>query len=111
MKTTEKIAENLKQLIVETPLGQLIAEITSDPLYPGIYVVLRRQDGIEINLSVTECTAVAPDGTGGHALDKNETPEISGYEVSQFTYGDTSNEDWTNKHTWSQNDIWREVWL
>lgn len=80
-----------KTISVQTPFGELTAEIGGDPQeYPEIFVYLKRKDGIEIDLV---CASMYKED------DK----------ISAYLYGDTSTDCWTNKHTWTKEELNVEV--
>lgn len=80
--------EKTKKISVDTPLGELTAEIGGDPNYPEIFVYLRRKDGFEIDLA-----AVSTDGRDDG--------------VSAYIYGDSSRDDYTLKHAWTKEELTR----
>lgn len=46
---------NEKRFEIDTPIGKLVAEAGGDYKdYPGIYIYLQREDGVQIDLSCTE---------------------------------------------------------
>lgn len=70
------------RLEVETPLGTLIASVSPDPNYPGIYIDLKR-DGCpyEAAVALAECMP-AEDGKPGYIMCR--------------TWGDAMQEDYTH---------------
>ena len=79
--------ENQK-IEVPTPLGVLCAEIGGDPHdYPEIFVYIRRNDGVEIDLT---CASVCM-----------ETPE----HIDVFNYRDTATECWTDKFVVTKDQV------
>ena len=50
---------------VETPLGTLIAKISTDHDYPGIDIVLRKPEGYEINVALVEVPCYDNDSLQG----------------------------------------------
>ena len=77
---------NAKRISTKTPWGTLTAEIGGDPMYPEIFVFIEREDGVEHDLTCA-------------SFDKENN------KLDAFLWGDTSTDDWTKKHTWSQEDI------
>ncbi len=74
------------KISLDTPLGKLCACTIKDAEYPGIYICIARPDGVEIDLMVTEVDAEQK-------------------EAAAYVYGDTSTDDWTRKHIWTEADI------
>lgn len=83
-------AEKTNKISVDTPLGELTAEIGGDPSYPEIFVYLKRKDGFEIDL-----TAVSTDG-------KDDG-------ISAYIYGNTSRDDYTLKLAWGKEELTRKI--
>ena len=80
-----------KTISVKTSLGELTAEIGGDPYeYPEIFVYLKREDGVEIDLV---CASM----------------NITNNEMAAYLYGDTSTDCWTKKHTWTAEELNVEV--
>jgi hypothetical protein len=80
-----------KTLSVQTPFGELTAEIGGDPHeYPEIFVYLKRKDGVEIDLVCA-------------SMDKENN------EMNAFLYGDTSTDCWTKKYVWTEEELNVEV--
>ena len=80
-----------KIISVQTPFGELTAEIGGDPKeYPEIFVYLKRKDGIEIDLV---CAST----------------DIHNNQMNAFLYGDTSTDCWTRKHIWTEKELNVEV--
>ena len=78
---------NRKILEVKTQFGTLCAEIGGDPQnYPEIFVYLRKDNGVEIDLCAV-----------GTKKDSNE--------LNAYLYANTLTDEWTNKHTWVQEDF------
>ncbi|WP_196033547.1 hypothetical protein [Flavonifractor plautii] len=75
-----------EKLSIDTALGSLCASIGGDPNYPEIFVYLKRPDGAEIDLVAA-------------SVAQKER------EVSAYLYGNTSTEEWTRKHIWTQDEI------
>ena len=90
IKELEKQIKSDK-ISVETPLGTLEATVGGDPgSYPEIFTYIRRPDGVEIDLVAVEI--------------KLEDNFVRGY-----LYGDTTTDQYTRTHDWSQGDIDVEV--
>ena len=83
---TDTILQTEGCMEVDTPLGKLCASTNRDPDYPEIYIYLKRQDDVEIDL-----VAVSVD--------------IESETVKAYLYGDTSVDSWTKKHTWNSSEI------
>lgn len=80
-----------KALEVKTPFGMLCAEIGGDTEnYPEIFVYLRRDDGIEIDLTCVGTKA------GSNKL-------------NAYLYGDTGTDEWTKKHSWTKEELEIEI--
>lgn len=75
-----------KKIYLDTPLGKLCAITNIEGEWSEIYVYIERPDGVEIDLVAAEV---------------NTDEKI----VSAYLYGDTTTEQWTQKHTWSEADI------
>lgn len=76
-----------KRVSVQTPIGVLHAEVGLDEVnYPEIFVYLEREDGVEIDLVAA-----------GVDVDYRIT--------NAFLYGDTSTEEWTARHSWTEDEI------
>jgi len=69
------------------PLGTLCVDVGGDEgLYTDIFIYLRRDDGVEIDL-----TAVSM----GHANDY----------LTAFIYGDTTKDEYTEEHRFTKEDL------
>lgn len=88
VKELEGELSSKNKLSVETLLGRLEAQIDSDPNYPAIYIYLVRKDGNEIDLALCEVPK-----------DENAPRAIA------YLHGDTTTDQWTKNHTWSQDEI------
>lgn len=75
-----------KKIFTNTPLGKLCACVGGDPDYPEIFVYIERPDGIEIDLVAAEV-------------------KVEDKAAFAYLYGDTSTDQWTNKHIWTDSDI------
>lgn len=76
-----------KRISVQTPIGVLHAEVGMDEVnYPEIFVYLEREDGVEIDLV-----------SAGVDVDYHIT--------NAFLFGDTSTEEWTARHSWTEDEI------
>ena len=76
-----------KKISVNTPWGELTAEIGGSPTdYPEIFVYMKRKDGVEIDLVCA-------------SMDKRNN------NMSAYLWGDTSTDCWTRKHSWSEDEI------
>jgi hypothetical protein len=75
-----------ERISTQTPWGELIAEIGGDPTYPEIFVYLKREDGMEIDLNVTSAN-------------------IEESRITTYVYGDVVQEDFTWAHTWSEKEL------
>lgn len=77
----------MKKISVSTPIGKLTACIDGDPKnYPGIFVYLKRPDGVEIDLVAAEV-------------------DVETHNTRAYLYGDTSTDSYTRRYTWSESDI------
>lgn len=43
-----------ERISIDTPRGKLVAELSMDPEYPGIYVFLIDEEGYEYNVALVE---------------------------------------------------------
>lgn len=75
-----------RKISVDTALGKLCACVGGDPNYPEIFVYIERPDGVEIDLVAAEV-------------------DVETCMASAYLYGDTSTEEWTKKHSWSECEI------
>lgn len=78
---------NEKRFEIDTPIGKLVAEAGGDYKdYPGIYIYLQREDGVQIDLSCTE-------------VDK-ETGE-----GRVFVWENTSTDEYTKMMRWTKEQL------
>ena len=83
----EELQAAREKISVETPLGRLEAVVGWDyEACPEIYVQIAREDGEEIDL-----VACAVD--------------VEKEEANACLYGDTRTDSWTERHTWSKDEI------
>ena len=99
----EATKNETEKMTVETPLGLLVAQASSDPNYPGIYITLKRADGVEIDLMCAECQGITSDGICG--IDKDENPDIGECTIGGYLWEDPRRESWTYKYTWEQKEL------
>lgn len=76
--------KNRNAIEIPTHLGKLCAEIGGNPDYPEIFVYIRRDDGVEIDLVAA---GVKDDA------------------VKAYLYGDTTRDDYTASHLWHPHEI------
>lgn len=77
----------MEKISIKTPLGILTACIGGCPNdYPEIYIYLKREDGVEIDLVAADVNV--------------ETKTANAY-----LYGDTSTEEYTRHHMWNEDEI------
>ena len=76
-----------QKIVVDTPLGKLCAIVGGEPKnYPEIFVYIERDDGIEIDLVAA-----------GVDIEDNC--------AKAYLYEDTSTDEYTKQHTWSEDEI------
>lgn len=78
-----------KRIEIKTSLGVLCAEVGGDKEYPEIFVYLQRGDGSEVDL-------VAVGTQRGKC------------EISAYLYTEPWIDDWTQKHTWTEEILMLE---
>lgn len=72
--------------------GYLVAGRNADPNYDGIYVVFETDDGVVIDVVLTECK------------EENDRKKIDVY-----CYEDVYNEDFTRKYTLDSEEIYKAL--
>jgi len=78
---------NEKRFAIDTPIGKLVAEAGGDYKdYPGIYIYLQREDGVQIDLSCTE-------------IDKKTD------EGRVFIWENTSTDEYTKMMYWTKEQL------
>lgn len=75
-----------KKICIETVLGKICACESENPDYPGIYIYLEREDGVEIDLI---------------AVEANDISDC----IKAFVWKDTSTDEFTNSHIWTKNEL------
>lgn len=75
-----------KKIVLDTPLGKLCAVSNAYDKWSEIFIYIERGDGLEIDLVAAEVDTALKT-------------------ASAYLYGDTSTEQWTKKHTWTQKEI------
>lgn len=80
------------EIRVKVDGGYLIAGRNPDPDYDGIYIMFETDDGDNIDVVLTECTA------------QNNYKKIDVY-----TYEDVYTEDWTRKYTIDNDEIHKAI--
>ncbi len=76
-----------QKIAIDTPLGKLCAIVGGDPKnYPEIFIYIERDDGIEIDLVAAGV-------------------DIEGNLARAYLYGDTSTDEYTKRHIWSEDEI------
>lgn len=83
------ITEGFATIKIETPLGTLCATTAGDPDYPGIYIYLKRKDGSEVDIALTEVNSI-------------DAPDF----LHAYIYGDTQCEDWTDRFSFTKNELY-----
>ena len=83
---------NTAKIEVLTPLGTLVAEPSTDPDYPGIWVSLRNENGFELNMALVEYENFEEDPNKGKWITR--------------VWGDAFNEDYTNITVHTDIDRW-----
>ena len=78
--------EKVKKISVQTPLGKLTAEIGGDPDYPEIFVYLKRENGVEIDLA---------------AVSTNSNDD----KLTAYLYEDTTRDSYTRSYTWHEEAL------
>lgn len=75
-----------RTISIDTPLGNLTAEINDIDGYPGIFIYIKRDDFTDISLVMAEV-------------------EIETQKVNAYLWKDTFTDDYTNSYIWSKEEI------